>query len=188
MIYFITDFKQSNLVPEDDIKNFLKFIYKILDVDGSIFLVYASSESCTQRMSISYFASESIKYPNFYNNLRNILNTRNLLLRDGGIAEYLNSQYPEYSCSLESHTTEGYFYGKSKFDLAAMLMAGEMVESNDEIFYLEKLKFSLHNLEKHPVAFGLQMEMGDVPQKGMWRVNQQQVIAIIKKNKKTNEI
>jgi len=188
MIYFITDFKQSNLIPEHDIKNFMKFIYKILDVDGTIFLVYACSESCTQKMSLSYFASESIKYPNFYRNIRNILDARNLLLRDGSIVEYLNSQYPEYSCSLESHTTKGYFYGKSKLDLAAMLMAGEMVESNDENFDLDKLEFSLHNLEKNPVTFGLQMEMDDVPQKGMWRVNQQQVIVVIKKTKKQNGI
>ena len=74
-----------------------------------------------------------------------------------------------------------HFFGESKADIAVLALATELCSSDSREFDLTKLQFCLDYVARHPHQIGLQKEVGNVTQKGLWRANEPHVIAIIKK-------
>ncbi len=187
MIYHLTEFTDPEIDAEVDLIEALSYLYGLLAPQGSIFIVYADlmdgpKGEATCGMAEKFFRQ---KYPqkSFANNLISIYRARNRLLGpNGSIAEFLGQRYPNTKPKLHSEWRECHFFGESIEDIAVLALATELCPSNQESFDISKLQFCLDYVLRHPEKIGLQKEERNVPQKGMWRSNEPQVIATITKD------
>ncbi len=183
MIYHLTDFTASSVDPEKDIIDAVSYLYEQLAPGGSIFLVYAANPGglAIENLAEKYFRSA---YPNdiYADNLVSIYEARNKLLGpEGTIASELLNRFPQTNPLLKSELRECHFFARSIADMGVIGLAGELCSSDNKPFDLAKLKFCWDYLVQHPEEVGLLKEERDVPQKGFWRADEPQVIAIITK-------
>ncbi|KAK9762051.1 hypothetical protein K7432_012565 [Basidiobolus ranarum] len=174
MIYHLTDFTSKKIQPKEDLIDFIVGLYGQLRDEGSIFLVYADLEiAYTGKIVLSYF--ETLEQTHYHSNLSQLYKARNDLLRDQGALSVLQSLHPNDSITMESHLFPSRFYGDTIGDLAAMSLVGELIESNEKTFEIQKLKHAIHVLNQPNNGIQLLKE-------GMWSANQEQVVCIIRKN------
>ncbi len=183
MIYHLTDFTAPFIEPEKDIIEAVSFLYSLLTPGGSIFIVYAANPDglAIENLSEKYFR---VSYPDkpYADNLNAIYAARNNLLGpNGSIADELVKRFPETKPRLQSDLRPTHFFARSIADMAVIALAGELCSSDWNPFELEKLQFCWDHLVAYPQEFGLKKETRDVPQKGFWRADEPQVIAIITK-------
>jgi hypothetical protein len=186
MIYHLTEFTDPVIDAEIDLIEALSFLYGLLAPRGAIFIVYADlldgpQGEATCGMGEKFFRYKYPKEP-FADNLISIYKARNQLLGpNGSITKYLTQRYPETHPKLQSEWRKCHFFGESIEDIAVLALAAELCPSNQEPFDLSKLQFCLEYVLRYPERIGLQKEERNVPQKGMWRSNEPQVIATITK-------
>lgn len=187
MIYHLTDFTQPQITPKEDIINAISFLYSLLKPNGSIFIVYADLLDHPQGGALcglaeKYFRQKLPQQP-YADHLVAIYKARNQLLGPGGsIAKHLLQRFPKTQPLLKSERHPCHFFGESQADIAVMAMATELCPSDTKPFDISKLKFCLDYVLHHPEQIGLEVETGNIPQKGLWRANEPQVISIITKN------
>lgn len=186
MIYHLTDFTKAQINPEKDLIDAISFLYGLLEQNGSIFIVYADLLATPRGEAVCSLAEKFFryKYPNkkAADHLVAIYKARNKLLGPNGlITTYLAQKYPRTKPILHSEKRDTHFFGETIADIAVLGLATELCPSNAQKFDLEKLQFCLDYVSKHPERIGLQKEERNIPQKGMWRANEPQVIATITK-------
>ncbi len=178
MIYHLTNLKDDRINPDHDLSNALAAMYGFLKPEGLLFLVYADqSISTTGQAGYSYF--KEIGRSDISLRLKSIWESRNKLLREGGIISALRLAFPGTNPQAHSIRTASFIYGKTEDDIAAMCLTGELGESNDDAFDINKLKLCREFIENHKNEIGLSIEDRDVRQKGMVRSNQPQIITMI---------
>lgn len=186
MIYHLTNFTAPKIKPEVDIIEAFSFLYGLLAPGGNIFIVYADLLENAQGeavcgLSEKYFRKNDTQ-GKIADNLLSIYKARNQLLGpEGTICEHLKNRFPETNPKMISQRHHTHFFGETVADIGVMGLAGELCPSNDEKFDIDKLKFCLNYVSEKPERFHLQKEQGEVPQKGLWRANEPQVIAVITK-------
>lgn len=186
MIYHLTDFTLPQIDPEADIIDAISFLYGLLAPGGSLFVVYADlldhdGDKAVCGLAEAYFRE---RYPDDYfaDHLVEIYKARNNLLGpNGSIGRHLERRFPNTRPKLESERRKTHFFGESIADIAVLGLATELCSSDKEKFDLAKLQFCLDYVLRYPESFGLEKEGADVPQKGRWRANEPQVIAILTK-------
>ncbi len=184
MIYHLTDFTAPSIDPEKDLIDALSFLYGRLAVGGSIFIVYASNPEgrAIENLSEEYFRSAHPRQP-YADNLNAIYMARNKLLGPkGSIAAALAERFPHTKPTLHSELRSTHFYARSIADMAVIALAGELCPSDSELFDLSKIRFCWDRLIEHPERYGLRKETRAVSQKGLWRADEPQVIAMITKS------
>lgn len=186
MIYHLTDFKTQTIDPEADIINAISFLYGLLVPGGSILVIYADLLENSQGIATCGLAEKffRVAYPQEYfaDHLVAIYRARNALLGpNGSIANFLKPLYPTTKPILQSERRETHFFGETIDDIAVLGLATELCPSDNEQFDLAKLKFCLDFVKRYPEQIGLQREEKNIPQKGLWRSNEPQVIANITK-------
>jgi hypothetical protein len=186
MIYHLTDFMKAKIDPEIDLVDAISFLYGRLAMGGSIYIVYADLSDTKEGMADCGIAEKYFRYryPQecYANNLVAIYAARNSLLGSNGtIEKHLVQRHPNTKPKLHSEKKKSHFFGKTIEDIAVLAMATELCPSDNQRFDLAKLKFCLDYVAKNPQHIGLEKEERDVPQKGYWRANEPQVIAIITK-------
>jgi len=186
MIYHLTGFTSAEVDAEGDLIKAVSFLYERLASHGSLFIVYADLEATSQgeavcSMAEKYFES---RYPDepYAKNLLSIYRARNALLGEkGSIAKVLKNLYPGTHPTLSSQKVKSHFFGDTIEDIAALGLATELCPSDSDPFEIDKLKFCLNYVKENPNRIGLVKEERNVPQKGMWRANEPQVLATISK-------
>lgn len=186
MIYHLTEFTDLEIDAEGDLIDAITFLYGLLAPGGSIFIVYADlldgpKGEATCGLAEKYFRQEYPDKP-FADHLVSIYQARNRLLGpNGNICEFLSERYPATFPKLQSEWRDCHFFGDSIEDIAVLALATELCPSNREPFDISKLQFCLDYVLRYPERIGLQKEEHDLPQKGMWRSNEPQIIATITK-------
>ncbi|MFA5959823.1 MAG: hypothetical protein WC785_04840 [Tatlockia sp.] len=186
MIYHLTDFTHQNIQPEKDIIDAFTFLYELLAPGGSIFIAYADLLDSETGIAVCGLAEKYFReyYPKgcYADNLISIYKARNKILGPKGlIKNHLTERFPGINISFRSERRMCHFFGKSKADIAVLALATELCSSDSDLFDLTKLQFCLNYILQYSSQIGLQKEMGNVPQKGLWRANEPHVIAIITK-------
>jgi SAM-dependent methyltransferase len=189
MIYHLTDFTDPKIYPETDLIEAISFLYGLLAPHGSIFIVYADLLDSPKGEAVCGMGEKFFrqKYPkeSYADNLISIYQARNALLGpNGSITDYLEQRYPDTKPKLDSFWRQCYFFGESIEDVAVLALAAELCPSNNDPFDLSKLQFCLEYITNYPERFNLQKEVRNVPQKGLWRANEPQIIATITKETK----
>lgn len=186
MLYHLTDFTQAHIDPAGDLIEAFSFLYGLLAKGGTIFIVYADLLSSGQKEAVGCIGEHYFRqlYPedSLADHLRALYQARNQLLGPGGsLPAILADRYPSSTPILHAQRHNTHFFGKSIADIAALALLGELCPSNSEIFELNKLQFCFDYILRFPKRIGLQKEEGAVPQRGMWRANQPQVLAMLNK-------
>ena len=182
MIYHLSDFHESHrLSPKDDLMKALCFFYSRLKPGGCLFLVYADQEHSTSGHAARYYYSSHSDEHSMVDNLTSIWRCRNELLKAGEAAVLLKAFFPTTDPLLESYCTSSFMYGDSQEDIATMSILGELCSFNEQPFETGKLEACMRFLELYPEKIDLTVEKSDVPQKGMLRSNQPQVVTVIRK-------
>lgn len=189
MIYHLTDFTMPLVQPEQDLIAALSFLYSLLAPNGKIFIVYADLLARQQELAVCSLAEKYFRhfYPQdpYAENLIAIYAARNALLGpQGSIARLLAERFPHTNPSFYAERQPTHFFGRSIADIAALALAGELCPSNEVSFEVEKLKFCYQYILQHSDSLDLQKEKRDVPQKGFWRANEPQVVAVIRKEQR----
>jgi len=181
MIYFLSNYTDPQIEPVLDLKDAIRFMYKLLDKKGVIFLVYADQLKSITGKAARYYFKQQKNGNIMIENFEKIWNSRDSLLNKGQIIDFLLKKFPNKPCKVESHLASSYLYGKTKDDIVTMCLVGGLLQANDEPFTIEKLSICRDFLEKFGEEVGLTIEKRDVPQKNMFRVNAPQVITIIRR-------
>ena len=185
MIYHLSDFHcQSDISPDKDIKQFMAFIYSRLKPGGHIFLVYADQEQSVAGYASKHYYETLPKGQKTAENLRDIFKARNRLLKDGAINEWLESQFPDTLPTWKAKVTPSCIYGNSIDELAVMSVVGELCSPENDLFEINKLVAAKEALQKNEKALGITIEEKNIPQRGMLRGNEPQVVVIIGKQPK----
>lgn len=183
MLYHLTDFTSIKANPETDLIEAIQFMYSLLKPGASIFLVYANNAiSAVGKATISAYLGINAEYAQV---IQQIYETRNRLLLEKEIIGFLD-ETETIQPKIVAICQASAMYGSTLEDLAAMCLISELIPANDELFDINKLYFSYNYLRSNPQDIGLCQEERDIYQKGMYRVNQPQVICIIKKEFKNN--
>ena len=183
MIYHLSDFHENRcLSPKEDLMKALCFLYSRLKPGGYLFLVYADQEHSTSGHAAMHYYSNHSKGHGMADNLSSIWRCRNELLKEGEATKLLQKSFPDTSPGLESHCTDSFMYGDSRENIAAMSILGELCSFDEQPFETSKLEACMRFLELYPEKIGLAVEESDVPQKGMFRSNQPQVVTVIRKS------
>lgn len=188
MIYHLTDFTSPQITPEKDLIDAIAFLYSLLAVGGSIFIVYADMSDGEKGEAVcglgeKFFRERYPKEP-YADNLIRIYQAReNLLGPKGVIGHELINRFPDSQCTMKSERTQSHFFADTIEDMAVLALAAELCPVDRKQFDISKLHFCLDNLKLHPEKIGLRKEDGDVPQKGMWKADEPQVLATITKVK-----
>lgn len=178
VIYHLTNFRSEQIEPERDLYRAVEKMYSCLNPGGSIFLVCADQLVSTSGQAGRYYFNK-IGERGAAERLLRIAECRRKLLYDGEIVKLLNDKFSDRTAAIENSTTESYWYGDTVSDIAAMCLTAEMGEIDDQPFDVEKLKIAYEFVQKHPDRINLVVEDNSVPQKGMVRANQPQIISII---------
>jgi SAM-dependent methyltransferase len=180
MIYHLTNFADETIDPETDIKQAIGAMYSFLKPGGSLFIVFANQLISTTGQASRYYFQQK-KDLQTVENLKLICASRDALLRKGLIEKQLDMEFPDSKAVVSSTVTDSYIYGLTRDDIVAMCMTGELGEANDDLFDIEKLEILKDFIDKHEQEIGLTVEDRDMPQKGMIRANQSQIITVIKR-------
>lgn len=184
MIYHLTDFMTAHIHPETDLIEAVSFLYGLLAPGGSIFIVYADLLPNAKGEAICSLGEKFFRqrYPkeSFADNMLAIDQARNKLLGPNGtIADILHKRFPKTHPTLHSERKLSHFFGDTVEDLAVLALAAELCPSDNKPFDLSKLQFCFDYITRNAERVGLQKEQRDVPQKGMWRANEPQILATI---------
>lgn len=188
MIYHLTDFTQPQINPQKDLIDAISFLYSLLAPGSSIFIVYADLLDRTEGEAVCGIAEKYFRhyYPEapFANNLIAIYQARNQLLGSQGdsMISLLSQQHPDTQPTLHSERHITHFFGKSIADIAVLGLATELCPSDRNKFDIHKLQFCLDYVKHNADRIGLHLEEGNIPQKGLWRANEPQVLVTITKN------
>jgi SAM-dependent methyltransferase len=180
VIYHLTDFHAAQFNPDKDILDAVRFMFSCLKPGGSIFIVCADQLVSTSGQAARYYF-EKIGKSETAKRLLQIAECRKRLLCTGEIANLLNNAFSDRKASHASSITDSYWYGDSAADIVAICITGEIGEIDDKEFDVQKLVIAGEFVEQHPDRIGLAKEEREVPQKGMVRSNQPQMIAVIKR-------
>ncbi|MCL5123433.1 MAG: hypothetical protein M1511_02830, partial [Deltaproteobacteria bacterium] len=90
--------------------------------------------------------------------------------------------YPKFNAEIESVVTNSHIYGGTLEDIIIMCISGELGSSNDEPFDTKTLDVCADFVNECGADIGLTTESNEVPQKGMFRCNQPQVVCVITKS------
>ncbi|MBA3957978.1 MAG: class I SAM-dependent methyltransferase [Parachlamydiaceae bacterium] len=187
MIYHLTDFTQKAINPKKDLIDMINYLYGLLAPGGSLLIIYADLLPSEQHEAVCSLGYHYFKrmFPNehFADNLKAIYQARNDLLGlNGSIATHLKEKYPSTNPTLRSERKESHFFSDSIADMAVLAMATELCPSNKEPFDPAKIEFCFEYLSHNPEKVFLQIEQENVPQKGMWRGSEPQILSVIVKN------
>lgn len=180
MIYHLTNFRSTAPIdPRQDIIDALFFLYAKTAPGGHIFLVYADQErSTTGQAGLDYFSRQPNETATV-ENLKSIWRARNALLRDGEIESVLATAFPNSGPAIGVTITDSLIYGYGNEDIAIICLTGELGDADDRRFQTDKLSSCHEFIVRNPGKIGLMVEDQDVPQKGMIRSNQPQVMTVI---------
>lgn len=186
MIYHLTDFTAPKIDAEKDLIEAITFLYGLLAPGGSIFIVYADLASTDQGEAVCSMAEKYFRtqFPIdcFADNLSAIYKARNQLLGPNGtISTVLKKRYPGTNPILYAERQQSHFFGKTPEDIAVLGLATELCPSDPNPFEISKLQFCLDYVSRYPERIGLQKEEREVPQRGLWRANEPQVLSTITK-------
>ncbi|MBX9694319.1 MAG: class I SAM-dependent methyltransferase [Cyanobacteria bacterium] len=180
MIYHLTSFESEEIDPDADIERAVSTMFSFLKPGGVLFLVFANQLiSTTGQASRYYFQRKNDMRT--VRNLERICASRDRLLREGSIESHLQAAFTDSLAVVSSTMTDSYIYGESREDIVAMCLTGELGEANDVPFDTEKLDILGDFVDEHETQIGLVEEQREVPQKGMIRANQPQVIVLIQR-------
>lgn len=180
MIYHLTHLHDPEIDPDRDLIEAISFMYSLLKSNGVLFLAVADQRISTSGQASRYYYQKK-GHGAALDNHRKIADSRFRLLQEKQIAEQLNQRFPNSIAQIESYEDESYVYGDSKEDIVAICTTAETSESNDKPFDLEKLEIFHEFVETFPGKIGLVRETRDIPQKGMMRSNQQQIVTVIRR-------
>lgn len=180
MIYHLTHLHDPEIDPDRDLIEAVSFMYSLLKSNGVLFLAVADQRISTSGQASRYYYQKK-GLDAALENHRKIADSRFRLLQEKQIAEHLNERFKESVAQIESYEDESYVYGDSKEDIVAICTTAETSESNDQPFDLEKLEIFHEFVETFPNKIDLMRETRDIPQKGMMRSNQQQIITVIRR-------
>jgi 2-polyprenyl-3-methyl-5-hydroxy-6-metoxy-1,4-benzoquinol methylase len=170
---------EKSINPEKDIINFVDFLFNCIKDNGTIFIVYTDLEnSYSGDVTLDYYKNkydENTKH--CFSNIKKIYRARNYMFKENNIEKILRNKYNNFNIKI--YETESYFYGNNLEDLAAMGLVGELLPSNNDIFDINKLKYILNLLYNNKI--NINIEDRNILQKNMFKVNQNQVVYIIKK-------
>lgn len=186
MIYHLTDFTKEHVNPEADLIQAVTFLYGLLAPGGSIFIVYADlldgpNGEADCGMAEKYFR-HAFPFKNYADNLIKIYKARNSLLGPGGkIGVILKEKFPDSRPEHYAERQETHLFGKTLADISVLGLATELCPANHEKFDLSKLQFCLDYVTNHRERLGVCKEEGNVPQRGLWRVREPQILCTITK-------
>ena len=166
MLYFV-----------DDLVETLRALYGSLRPGGALFVVIANQlVSTTGRAGRFHYAR--IGDESRVRKLDEAWALREKLLGQAGIAPLLDPDSPPV---VEVHRTESWLFGRSRDDVVAMCLSGELLSADDERFDLRKLESCRAFLDEHgdKVQFGV--EDRPIPQKGWHRSLQPQIVTEIRR-------
>ncbi|CAG8767518.1 15239_t:CDS:2, partial [Racocetra persica] len=180
---FLTDDSGQNINPQNDIIDFVKFLYGQLKPGGAIFITYLDLESPFSKINFDYF--DSIKATARKDNFSKIAKARDDLLYNGKIINELKED--EKSCpKVESHKLSTFYYAKTLAEVAIMSLDGGFLKYNKSKFELDHLKNLIKTVQDEASKkmsknekgrFGLcKAERGRDP---LWRVESLQYACII---------
>ena len=101
------------------------------------------------------------------------------MFKEDNISRILKKKYSNFIAKI--YELKSCFYGNEIEDLAAMSLISELLPSNNDMFDINKLKHALNLL--YDKTINVTIENKNVIQNGMFKVNQNQVVYIIKKEK-----
>jgi len=183
MLYHLTHLHDADIDPDKDLIEAISTMYSFLKHDGVLFLVVADQRISTSGQASRYFYQKKEQDAALENH-RKIADSRFRLLFEGQVAEHLNERFKDSKAQIQSFEDESYVYGDCKEDIVAICTTAETAEANDKPFDLEKLEIFDEFIETFPQKIGLVTETQDVPQKGMMRSNQQQIVTIVRRCKR----
>ena len=176
MIYHLTAFDAQQADPEGDLATALNFMVSRLSKGGKAFVVYADQSRSTTGHA-GCFHYERMGDRGTARRLGEIWEARNRMLLDAGAVATLSHQ--GFECSIESVVTPSHFYGDTPQDIAALCLTGELHQSGEDAFDMEKLRSSIAFVHENASLIGLDQETAEGPRKGMWRSDQPQVATTI---------
>jgi SAM-dependent methyltransferase len=180
MLYHFTDPRNELITPDGDLEAAVTKMFSFLAPGGFLFIVFANQLVSTTGRAGRYYFTETGR-SDVAERLLQIARSRERLLGRGEIKEVLEKQFGEGSAVVESTMTPSCFYGDDQSDIVAMCITAEIGEINDQPFDLHKLDICANFVEKHAADIGLTVESRDLPQKGMVRSNQPQIVCIIQR-------
>ncbi|MBY0358333.1 MAG: class I SAM-dependent methyltransferase [Candidatus Obscuribacterales bacterium] len=183
MIYHLTDFTCAQIEPDQDLKQAIGAMYSFLKPGGVLFVVFANQLVSTTGQASRYYFQQKNDLATVQN-LKQICESRDKLLRQGLIELYLDSIFPDSKAVIKSVSTQSCIFGSTREDIVAMCLTGELGEANDEPFDLNKLEILTEFINRHEQEIGLTTEDREIPQKGMVRSNQPQIITVIQRQSK----
>ena len=180
MIYFLNDYTKDDIAPLESLKAAMGCLYQRLQKGGRIFIVYAGPNNYAIPITLHYFKTHQPDKP-YSKNLEAILAAWKELFEDSGLVGHLNQLCPDDAASVKAEHLPCHFFAKDKLDLAAMGAITNLIPSDDEPFDVMRMESCCEWVEKHGAECGLAIEEGDVPQKGCWKINVNQVVVEITK-------
>ena len=178
MIYHLTDCTEANIQPEQDLINFIQFLFDRLRPGGSLFLVYADQTRSFIGKATSHFYQTN--EPDIASRLQQTFSARNHLLKDGHIQDHLTVK-PNHQANIKIHQQDAHAFAHTLEELAMMSMMGELNKINDKAFEFDKFANSLAFLQQHGDQVGLQ-KCVDGNKADMWQINQPQVVFELSKD------
>jgi SAM-dependent methyltransferase len=167
MLYFVDDPVAS-----------LQALYQCLNPGGVLFIVVADQlRSTTGRAGRFYY--ECMGNEKQVNALDTVWKQREELLGQSGVAKILDPLSPP---DVDIIRKESWLYGKTRDDLVAMCLSGELLVSDDQPFDLNKIKICRKFLDQHGTDVEFGVEDRDLAQKGWFRSRQPLIITTITNN------
>jgi len=167
MLYFV-----------DDLVGTLQALYQCLNPGGVLFVVVADQlRSTTGRAGRYHY--ECMGDKNRVNELDMVWRQRDSLLARGEISNILDPVTPP---RVDVVRHESWLYGRTKDDLVAMCLSGELLVADDQSFDLRKLESCRRYLDQHGGDVDLSVEERDVTQRGWFRSRQPQIVTTIRRD------
>lgn len=177
MIYHLSEINSSSNRLFDDLIEFVRNLYSQLADDGKLVIIYTDCEaSYTGQLSLAYHGDTKN-----HHTLKGLYRARNRLFSDKKILDILQELFTNYNTSIETYRLNSKFYGLSLDVIASMGLLGDALPYNDHIIDPNLLVFSRNYLNIEPHKFGLCRETLPGLRKGLWKVNQPQVVCVIQK-------
>ncbi|CAG8688628.1 6241_t:CDS:2 [Dentiscutata heterogama] len=189
-ICFLTDYYEKIGHPENDIIDFVKFLYGLLRPGGALFLTYLDLDSPFSQINSNYFKEKEKENDGATQRIAQITKAREELLYNGNIVNHLNKlDESKKTCpKVESHKLSTFYYAQSLADVAVMSLDGGFLKYNKGKFDYNHLEFVVNKVREvastdvnrgEKREFGLcKAERGRDP---LWRVESLQYACIIRK-------
>ncbi|CAG8455934.1 268_t:CDS:2 [Diversispora eburnea] len=146
MIYYLTDYRKSEIDPYQDVIKFITFLYGLLKPGGAIYIVF-HLEFLFLPLIYKYY-EELVGDFEILKRISLIVKARKELLYEGKILEELKLQYKEYNektnskPTLKSYCLESAFYARTLADMSVLAMT-ELLQVGDEKFDERALDFMI---------------------------------------------